>query len=82
MHENPQADYRIVRISLKDLHIDKGHDSYAALRDIHGKDQNPRKNSRLKNDCKKLASYYWKHAIIEQFTNDSPEYAIRIERRK
>lgn len=82
MHENPQADYRIVRISLKDLHIDKGRDSYAALRDVHGEDQNPRNNSRLKDDCKKLARYYWKHALEEQFTNDSPEYAIRIERRK
>ena len=82
MHENPQADYRIVRISLKDLHLDKGRDSYSTLRDVHGKDQNPRDNSRLKDDCRKLAAHYWKHAQIEEFTSDSPEYAIRIERRQ
>jgi hypothetical protein len=82
MHENPHADYRIVRISLKDLHLDKGRDSYSTLRDVHGKDQNPRDNSRLKDDCRKLAAHYWKHAQIEEFTSDSPEYAIRIERRQ
>jgi hypothetical protein len=82
MHENPQADYRIVRISLKDLHLDKGRDSYATVRGVHGKDQNPRDNSRLKEDCRKLALHYWKHAQIEEFTSDSPEYAIRIERRQ
>lgn len=82
MHENPHADYRIVRISLKDLHLDKGRDSYATVRGVHGKDQNPRDNSRLKEDCRKLALHYWKHAQIEEFTSDSPEYSIRIERRQ
>lgn len=82
MHENPQADYRIVRISLKDLHLDKGRDSYSTLRGVYGKDQNPRDNSRLKEDCRKLALHYWKHAQIEEFTSDSPEYVIRIEIRQ
>lgn len=81
MHDNPKADYRIIRISLKDLRIDKGRDGYYRIRDIHGKDQNPRENLRLKEDCKKIAQKYWKHALIEEFTSDSPEYVIRIEKR-
>ena len=78
MHANPQADYRIVRISLKDLHLDKG---YADARDVHGKDQDPRVNQRLNDECRRIAKNYWRMAKIEEFTSDSPEYAIRIERR-
>lgn len=78
MHANPQADYRIVRISLKDLHLDKG---YADARDVHGKDQDPRSNQRLNDECRRIAKNYWRMAKIEEFTSDSPEYAIRIERR-
>ena len=78
MHENPQADYRIVRVSLKDLNLDK---SYADARDIHGKDQNPRDNWRLKRECQRIAKNYWRVAKIEEFAEDSPEYAIRIERK-
>lgn len=78
MHANPRADYRIVRISLKDLHLDKG---YADARDVHGKDQDPRANQRLNDECRRIAKNYWRMAKIEEFTSDSPEYAIRIERR-
>jgi hypothetical protein len=78
MHANPQADYRIVRISLKDLHLDKG---YADARDVHGKDQDPRVNQRLNDECRRIAKNYWRMAKIEEFTSDSPEYVIRIERR-
>ncbi|MBQ8272666.1 MAG: hypothetical protein IJZ09_06650 [Tidjanibacter sp.] len=78
MHENPRADYRIVRVSLKDLNLAN---SYSDARDVFGKDQNPRENENLKKRCQRIAKNYWQRAGIEEFRSDSPEYAIRIEKK-
>lgn len=78
MHEHPDADYRIVRVSLKDLNLAK---SYSRARDIYGKEQDPRENWRLRMECKRIAKNYWRQAQIDEFTSDSPEYAIRIEKK-
>lgn len=78
MHKFPHADYRIVRISLKDLHLDKG--DYEAVK-AYITDQDPRENKKLKDKCQKIAKNYWHGAEIEEFKEDSPEYAIRIEKR-
>lgn len=75
MRSHPNAEYHIVRISLKDLALEE---DYYKLRDY--KDQDPRTNMELKSKCQSIAKKYWLHAQKEEFVNNSPEYAIRIER--
>ena len=48
---------------------------------IYGKEQDPETNKDLQRECEKIACNYWKGAKIEEFNNDSPEYAITIERK-
>lgn len=78
MQKHPNENYRIVRISLNDLNLQK---SYERIRDIYGKDANPLENERLNSDCKKIAQKYWGGAKIEEFDALSPEYSIRIEKK-
>jgi hypothetical protein len=78
MQKHPEAEYRIVRISLKDLNLQKG---YERIRDIYGKDADPMADPRLDKDCQQLAKKYWLGSKIEEFDANSPEYAIHIEKR-
>ncbi len=76
MQQHPDEKYRIIRISLNDLNLQR---SYERIRDIYGKESNPLEDVRLENECKKIADKYWRGAMIEEFDALSPEYAIRIE---
>jgi hypothetical protein len=76
LQEHPESQYRIVRISLKDLALEQ---DYITLRSRYGVDQNPRQNERLKKDCEKIATKYWRKARIEEFNELSPEYSIKLE---
>jgi hypothetical protein len=78
MQKHPEAEYRIVRISLKDLNLQKG---YERIRDIYGKDADPMADPRLDKECQQLAKKYWLGSKIEEFDANSPEYAIHIEKR-
>ena len=75
MRSHPNAEYHIVRISLKDLALEE---DYYKLRDY--KDQDPRTNVELESKCRSIAKKYWLHAKANEFVDNSPEYAIRIER--
>ncbi len=76
LQEHPESQYRIVRISLKDLALEQ---DYLTLRSRYGVDQNPRQNERLKKDCERIASKYWRKAQIDEFNELSPEYSIKLE---
>ena len=78
MQKHPGEKYRIVRISLNDLFLDK---DYEDIRDKYGKDTDPMTDERLKKACQKLAEKYWRGAQIADFDSASPEYAIRIEKK-
>lgn len=78
LQEHPESQYRIVRISLKDLALEQ---EYLTLRSRYGVDQDPRQNGRLKKDCEKIASKYWRKAQIDEFNELSPEYSIKLERK-
>ncbi len=75
IHEHPEAQFRIVRISLTDLNVRK---EYERLVKIHGKDMDPRKNDHLRSDCERIARNYWKGARIESFLEASPQYKLSI----
>lgn len=76
LQEHPESNYRIVRISLKDLDLEE---EYLRIRSLYGVDTNPRENERLKKDCDKIARKYWRKANIEEFNSLSPEYSIKLE---
>lgn len=78
MQEHPNSKYRIVRISLNDLSLES---SYRKLRDKYEKGTDPFINPRLMKDCEKTAKKFWQGASIEEFDENSPEYAIRIEKK-
>jgi len=75
MFDNPDADFRIVRISLKDLGIEH---EYESIRDFFGADQDPRLNKELRSKCEDVAKKTWK-TIKREFRSLSPEYGIKIE---
>lgn len=77
MQKNPDAKFRIVRVSLTDISIEK---EYERLKGIYGADADPATNSKLQDACKKIADKYWKGATIETFDAKSPEYGLTITR--
>ena len=77
MQDNPDAEFRIIRISLTDINVKK---EYERIRDLYGPDADYETNPDLKNRCEKLAKRYWRGARIEEFDSLSPEYGIRIEK--
>ena len=78
MQQHPNAKYHIVRISLRDLKLEK---SYDEIRLSYGKEANPFEDSHLRKRCERIAKTYWRGAKIEEFDALSPEYAIRIEQK-
>ena len=77
MQKHPEEPFRIVRISLTDLALNK---SYERIRDYFGPEADYEANSDLKKECQKIAKGYWRKAKIEEFDDASPEYGIKIER--
>lgn len=77
MQQNLEAKFRIVRVSLKDIDIEK---AYTRLRDIYGAESDPATNPELQKECQKLADKYWRGASIEAFDAKSPEYGLTITR--
>lgn len=78
MQLHPDAQYRIVRISLTDIRLKK---EYEHIRDYFGQDADFELNDELRKRCEKIARDYWKGAKIQEFDAVSPEYGIRIERK-
>ena len=79
IHENPDAQFRIVRISLTDLRLKK---KYERLVKLLGKDLNPREDERVRKECEKIAKNYWRGAKIETFEEASPQYKLAITKVK
>ena len=79
IHENPDAQFRIVRISLTDLRLKK---KYEHLVKLLGKDLNPREDERVRKECEKIAKNYWRGAKIETFEEASPQYKLAITKVK
>lgn len=79
IHENPEAQFRIVRISLTDLRLKK---KYERLVSLLGKDVNPREDDRVRQECEKIAKNYWRGAKIEAFEDASPQYKLAITKVK
>lgn len=77
MQRHPDEPFRIVRISLADLDLNK---SYERIRDLYGAEADYEVNPELEKACRKIAKDYWRKAEIEEFDAASPEYAIKIER--
>ena len=77
MQKNPDAKFCIVRVSLKDINIEK---EYERLKGIYGAEADPATNSKLQDACKKIADRYWQGATIETFDAKSPEYGLTITR--
>ena len=78
LKNNPQAEIRIIRISLKDISIIP---QYERIIGLYGKEEDPHHNERLREACEELARNYWRGVEIEEFDAVSPEYSIRIERK-
>lgn len=79
MQQHPEAQYRIVRISLTDIRLKK---EYEHLRGYFGAEEDFELNEELRSRCQKIAMDYWRGAKIKEFDAASPEYGIRIERKK
>ena len=77
MQEHPEEPFRIVRISLTDLDLNK---SYERMRDLYGPETDYEASEELREYCQKIARDYWRKARIEEFDAASPEYGIKIER--
>lgn len=75
---HPNAQIRIVRISLSDISILPHYNHIVGL---YGKEDEPDLNERLRKDCDELAINYWKGAAINEFDAVSPEYSVKVERR-
>jgi hypothetical protein len=79
MQKHPDAKFRIVRVSLKDINIER---EYTRIKDIYGAEADPAINEKLQKECQKIADTYWKGASIEVFDAKSPEYGLSITRMK
>lgn len=79
MQQHPDAQYRIVRISLTDIRLKK---EYEHIRNYFGAEEDFEINDELRSRCQKIARDYWRGAQIKEFDAASPEYGIKIERRK
>ena len=79
MKEHPNAQFRMVRISISDIHVEP---EYKDIIGFFGKEIDPSMDNRLLKKCEKLAKNYWKGATVAEFDEVSPEYLIKIERKK
>lgn len=78
MQLHPEANYRVVRISLTDINLKR---EYEHIRNFFGPDADVDSNPELKDRCDKIAENYWKAAKIKEFDAVSPEYGIKIEKK-
>lgn len=78
LRSHPNAQIRIVRISLIDISILS---QYERIIGIYGNEDEPTFNDRLRKECDELAANYWKGADIGEFDAVSPEYSIKVERK-
>ena len=79
MQQHPEAKFRIVRLSLKDIDIDT---DYIRLKEVFGVEADPTTNIELQKRCQKIADNYWQGASIEIFDAKSPEYGLSITKFK
>lgn len=79
MQKHPEAKFRIVRVSLKDINVV---DDYISAKALYGDDADPATNAALRKKCQKIAKNYWESATIEVFDSKSPEYGLSITRLK
>lgn len=75
MQQHPKADYRVVRISLKDLNLKQ---SLEDITNLHGKEADPYTNPHLKNGLEKMVQNYWKYRTLQNFEANSPEFGVQI----
>jgi len=78
MKEHPNAQFRVVRISISDIHVEP---EYKEIIGFFGKEIDPSMDDRFLKKCEKLAKNYWKGATVAEFDEVSPEYLIKIERK-
>ena len=74
MQEHSNSQFRIVRISLKDLGLK--HDKQDA---IFGKDTNIVEDEKLRNYCNKQVRNYWKGHSAKQFEDSIAQFSITIK---
>ena len=74
MQEHKKAQFRIVRISLKDLGLK--HDKLDA---IYTKDTNITEDERLRADCDKQVRNYWRGHSKKQFEDSIAQFSITIK---
>ena len=79
MKEHPNAQFRMVRISISDIHVEP---EYKEIVGFFGKEIDPSMDDRFLKKCERLAKNYWKGATVAEFDEVSPEYLIKIERKK
>ncbi|GHT59556.1 hypothetical protein AGMMS50239_06490 [Bacteroidia bacterium] len=75
MKKHPDYDYRIVRVSLTDIGVNKE----AKTIKQNYKEKDPRVNDDLKNACKELAEKYWETSNKENFEKNLHEYKVKVE---
>jgi hypothetical protein len=74
MKKHPNYDYRIVRISLEDMKINK--DAKKIKKRFHKKD--PHKDTEIQVACKEIVKKYWEKYSIQQFKETIHEYKVKI----
>jgi hypothetical protein len=74
LKDNPDKDYRIIRLSLSEMEIE---DKAKKIKDSY-KGKNPREDSKLKNDCEELVEDYWNEHKISDFTKTIHEYKVNM----
>ena len=79
MQKHPDAKFRIVRVSLKDINIER---EYARIKKIYGAETDPATDTKLQKECQKIADKYWRGASIDVFDAKSPEYGLSITKLK
>lgn len=79
MQTHPEAKFRIVRVSLKDINIER---EYARIKKIYGAEAAPATDTKLQKECQKIADKYWRGASIDVFDAKSPEYGLSITKLK
>lgn len=77
IQNNRGIQFRIVRISLSDIHV---YSSFQEIIGLYGKAANIA-DEHLLHKCQKLAEDYWNSISMQDFDKVSPEYAIQIERK-
>lgn len=76
LRENPEADFKMFRISLTDLGLCQ---EYRDIKAKYSNNEDPRLNSQLSEECNSLADRFWnKIDALKLFVNQCHEYKIRL----